>query len=78
MSDTPAKQSAWVTTWIDSVADGSATMSQRSLSTIATRGGGLAAVKKAARSRGVHLLLLKDDRGRAVVAASRDAFKVVC
>jgi hypothetical protein len=42
------------------------------------RGGGLAAVKKAAKAKAVHLLLLEDDKGHQVVAASVKPFKVVC
>ena len=35
-------------------------------------------VKALARERGVHLLLLEDDKGDALVAASVKPFKVVC
>jgi len=53
-------------------------MSQRKLSSVETRGGGLEAVKALARERGVHLLLLEDDKGEELVAASTKPFEVVC
>jgi len=68
----------WTMRWLDSVAAGASTMSQRKLASIETRGVGLAAVKKLARARGVHLLLLNDDKGDDLVAASTKPFKVVC
>ncbi len=69
---------AWAERWIDSVADGKATMSQRKVSSIDRHGGGIEAVTAAAQARGVHLLLLIDDRGERLVAASRHPFKVLC
>jgi hypothetical protein len=63
--------------WLDSVADGSTIMSQRSLSSI-EKHGGLGAVTVAALERNVHLLLVEDDEGREVIAASRKAIKVIC
>ena len=69
---------AWGDEWLDGVARGSATMSQRKLTTIERRGGGLAAMRTAAKKRGVHLLLLRDDHGDELVAASKHPFKVVC
>ena len=68
----------WTSDWLNSVADGSNTMSQRKLSTIEKRGGGLNAVKAAAKKKGVHLVLLEDDKGNELVAASTKPFKVVC
>ena len=68
----------WATAWLETVANGSNTMSQRKLSSIEKRGGGLAAVKTAARRKGVHLLLVEDDKGNALIAASTNPFKVVC
>jgi hypothetical protein len=62
---------------MDSVAEGRATMSQRVLSNV-EKNGGLALARQEARKRGVHLLRLKDDTGRELIAASKDAFKVVC
>lgn len=43
-----------------------------------TRGGGLEAVTALARERGVHLLLLGDDKGDELVAASTKPFEVIC
>jgi hypothetical protein len=53
-------------------------MSQRKLSSVETRGGGLEAVTALARERGVHLLLLGDDKGDELVAASTKPFEVIC
>ena len=72
----PAVQ--WASEWLDSVADGSNTMSQRKLSSVEKRGGGIEAVKVIAKQKGVHLLLLEDDKGNELVAASTKPFKVVC
>lgn len=72
---TPAQ---WATEWLADVADGSATMSQRRLSSIERLGGGIEAVREIAEQRGVHLLLLEDDKGNELVAASTKPFKVVC
>lgn len=68
----------WAAEWLEGVADGSHTMSQRKLSSVEARGGGLEAVTALARARGVHLLLLEDDKGDALVAASAKPFAVVC
>ena len=68
----------WAAAWLDAVAAGTATMSQRKLSAVEKRGGGLSAVGALARERGVHLLVLTDDTGDEIVAASRHPFKVVC
>ena len=68
----------WATEWLDGVADGSNTMSQRKLTSVEKKGGGLAAVKAVAKEKGVHLLLVEDDKGNELVAASAKPFKVVC
>ena len=68
----------WATTWLNAVASGAATMSQRKLSSVEKRGGGLPAVQALAREKGVHLLLLTDDKGNELIAASRHPFRVVC
>ena len=68
----------WAKAWLASVADGRNTMSQRKLSSIEQHGGGLAAVRKVAKSMGVHLLLLEDDKGAELIAASAKPFKVIC
>ena len=69
---------AWAERWIDSVAEGKATMSQRKLTSIDHHGGGIEVVIAAAQARGVHLLLLIDDQGERLVAASKYPFKVLC
>lgn len=73
----PDTVSQWAADWLDSVADGSNTMSQRRLSSIEKRGG-IKAVKALAKKKGVHLLLLEDDKGNELIAASTKPFKVVC
>jgi hypothetical protein len=70
-------QTQWITTWLDAVADGSNTMSQRTLSSI-EKHGGLETVKAVAVEKDVHLLLIVDDEGRELVAASKKPFKVIC
>ncbi len=67
----------WTGDWMDSVANGSNTMSSRQVLSIEKRGGGLKKVTSAARKRKVHLVLFEDDKGRAVVAASTKPFKVL-
>ena len=74
--DSPAH--LWATVWLDAVVAGSATMSQRKLSSVEKRGGSLAAVRELAREKGVHLLLLTDDQGNELIAASLHPFQVVC
>jgi hypothetical protein len=64
--------------WLDSVASGQNTMSQRKLATVKNQLGGVAAMRKSAKQRGVHLLVLEDDRGEKLVAASTKPFKVIC
>ena len=73
-----ASTARWAAEWLESVADGSHTMSQRKLSSVEKRGGGIEAVKVIAKQKGLHLLLLEDDKGNALVAASTKPFKVVC
>ena len=68
----------WATTWLDTVADGSNTMSQRKLSSVEKRGGGIEALKAVAKAKGVHLLLVEDDKGNELVAASVKPFQVIC
>lgn len=70
--------SAWAIAWLAAVADGSRTMSQRTLASVEARGGGLAAVTEAARARGVHLAVFVDDDGQELVAASTHPIRVLC
>ena len=74
----PKSEMQWASEWLDKVADGASSMSQRKLSSIETRGGGLEAVKTLAEQKGIHLLRLEDDKGNEVVAASIKPFDVVC
>jgi len=67
----------WAADWLDRVADGSNTMSQRRLSSVEAHGG-LEAVKTLAQQKGVHLLLLEDDKGNELIAASTKPFEVLC
>lgn len=74
----PEKNAQWTEEWLEAVANGSLTMSQRKLSSMEARGGGLDAVKTAAQQKGVHLLLIEDDKGDELVVASVKPFQVVC
>lgn len=65
-----------ITEWLDGVADGYNTMSQRKLTSVKKKA--IAAVKAIAEQKGVHLLLVEDDKGNELVAASTKPFKVVC
>lgn len=70
------KQAKWLETWMRS-ASAKGSMSQRSASSVARFGGGLDRAALAARAASVHLLLLTDDKGGLVVAASRHPFRVL-
>ena len=74
----PRTETQWASDWLDGVADGSNTMSQRKLTSVEARGGGLEAVKVLAEQKGVHLLQLEDEEGNALIAASTKPFHVVC
>jgi hypothetical protein len=68
----------WATRWLDSVAIGSRVMSRRLVKSVDARGGGLILVRRLARQRGLHLLLLVDAQGNQLVAASKSRFRIVC
>lgn len=70
-------EQTWIGRWIDAVADGSATMSQRRLTSV-ERNGGTAAAISAAKDRGVHLAKLTDDNGNILIAASLHPFEPLC
>ncbi|HEY0778865.1 MAG TPA: hypothetical protein VGD56_12925 [Gemmatirosa sp.] len=74
----PTPAHAWATAWLARVAAGELTMSQRALTSVETRGGGLDAVVAVAKAQGVHLALLVDDRGQELVAASTHPIQVLC
>ena len=63
--------------WIADVASGRATMSQRGARWV-ERHGGIDAIVASARANGVHLLRLTDDKGAALIAASRTPFETLC
>ena len=67
----------WTTDWITSVANGGSTMSSRKLESIDKRGGGLKKVASAAKKQKVHLVVLEDDKGEKIVAASKKPFTVI-
>ena len=68
---------SWVANWLDGVAAGSATMTQRARSSIDAHGG-IEAVVAAARLRSVHLVQLTGDKGKLLVAASLEPFETLC
>jgi hypothetical protein len=72
------EQKQWVTAWLKTVQAGLNTMSQRRLSSIEKHAGGLDHVKTVAEQMGVHLLLVEDEEGNEIVAASMKPFKVIC
>lgn len=68
---------AWIGAWLDTVADGYGTLSQRAVSAI-DRHGGIEVAISAAKSRNVHLVEMSDDSGKRLVAASRAPFRALC
>jgi len=72
-----SEEQEWAEQWLESVASGSSTMSQRKLSSIEKRAGGIDLVKQVARKLRVHLVQLTDDKGNVLVAASKHEFKVI-
>jgi hypothetical protein len=71
------QENEWTKKWLDSVVDGSSTMSQRKTSSVEKHGGGINALKRKAKQRGVHLVRLEDDKGNDLIAASLKPFKVL-
>lgn len=67
----------WAKRWLNSVADGTLTMSQRKLSSVSEHGG-LERVSEVARSVGVHLAIVTDDHGDELVIASVHPIQVLC
>ena len=67
----------WTKKWLDSVVNGSSTMSQRKTSSVEKHGGSLEALKREAKKRGVHLVRLEDDKGNDLIAASLKPFKIL-
>lgn len=63
--------------WIQSVATGAPTMSQRNLRWVDANGG-LDSLIRAAKKQSVHLVQLTDDKGNCLLAASREPFTTLC
>lgn len=63
--------------WTDAVAAGAATMSQRNLKWVEAHGG-IHRLVEVATGRGIHLISLTDDKGKRLVAASREPFQTLC
>jgi len=74
---TDGDDEAWLAKWLDAVADGSATMSQRAAASV-ERHGGIATAVRLAEARGVHLVELTDDKGNRLIAASPHPFRALC
>lgn len=71
-------ETKWAEEWLDSVANGSSTMSQRKLTSVQKQGGGIDSIRQIAEQKGVHLLQITDDKGNELVAASVNPFTVIC
>lgn len=63
--------------WVNAVASGSATMSQRNIRWVEAHGG-MDKLVEAAKQRGVHLVRLTDDKGNELLAASQKPFQTLC
>ena len=63
--------------WLEAVASGRASMSQRGVRWVEAQGG-LDIVVAAAKARGVHLIRLTDDAGKVLIAASLHPFEALC
>ena len=63
--------------WLETVANGNATMSQRRVAW-AEQNGGLDKLVSEAQSRGVHLVKLTDDQGHELLVASVNPFTTLC
>ena len=64
VNDEKAGSERWINGWLDSIVGGRSTMSQRSMTAIAVRGG-VETVVRLACAKGVHLVQLTGDRKRA-------------
>ena len=68
--------SEWTANWLDAVAFGTSTTSQRTRSSI-DKHGGIENVLVVVGERGAQLVPLTDDRGAQVVAASQCPFETL-
>lgn len=68
---------AWVSAWLDSVADRPGALSHRSWQKI-EKHGGIGPVIAAAANRKMHLVEMIDESGQRVVAASRSPLRPLC
>lgn len=73
-----SEQEQWVIGWLKTVQTGLNAMSQRRLMSIERHAGSLDLVKTVAERMDVHLLLVEDDEGNEIVAASMRPFRVIC
>lgn len=71
------EQPFWADDWLNRVAAGELTMSQRAMTVVEAKGG-VEPVIAAAKARGVHLVQLTDDTGKVLIAASVEPFTVLC
>lgn len=69
---------SYIEQWLQSIADNTYTMSQRKLSSLKKKGIDMDDLVQKAKACKLHLLLLKDDTGEDLVAASKDEFIVLC
>lgn len=67
----------WAAAWLERVASGAATMSQRKIGSVESHGG-VAAATRVAKRVGVHLAVFVDDTGAELVAASKHPIRVLC
>ena len=67
----------WTSAWLGSVAIEANGRSQRRRSSVERFGGGLRVVRSLAKAKGVHLVLLTDDEGVELLAASKHPFKII-
>lgn len=72
MSESGHEAEQWTRTWLDSVSSGKVTMSQRKLSSVETRGGGLEVSRRLAEAIRAHLVELSEERRDLLAAASKN------
>ena len=70
-------QEQWVEDWLKAVVRGASTMRQRRVASI-EKHASIITLKRIAKKMGIHLLLVEDEEGNQVVAASTKPFKIIC